>query len=105
MLAGKLLPEIFSREERGHAGAEETSLNLFLHPQLVNMEKAVDETPMQPFPQIEGLNVPWNTADYTRSGVFGKSSTASAEKGREIFEAVVNELVKFMEKLKELKIE
>ena len=105
MLAGKLLPEIFSREERGHAGAEETSLNLFLHPQLVNMEKAVDETPMQPFPQIEGLNIPWNTADYTRSGVFGKSSTASAEKGREVFEAVVSELVKFVEKLKELKIE
>jgi len=104
-LAGKLLPEIFSQEERGHAGAEETSLNLFLHPQLVNMEKAVDEAPAQPFPQLEGLSIPWNTIDHTKSGVFGKSSTANAEKGRRIFEAVIEELVKVVEKLKELKVE
>jgi len=103
-LAGKLLPEIFSKEERGHAGAEETSLNLFLYPQLVDMTKAVDEIPMQPFPQLEGLNIPWNTADYTKSGVFGKSSTANAEKGRKIFEAIIRELVKLVEKLKEMKI-
>lgn len=105
LLSGKLLPEIFSQEERGHAGAEETSLNLFLHPQLVNMEKAVDETPMRPFPRLEGLNIPWNTVDYTKSGVFGKSSTANMEKGKEIFEAVVKELVKVAKELKELKIE
>lgn len=104
ILAGKILPEIFSKEERGHAGAEETSLNLFLHPQLVNMKKAVDEAPMKPFPELEGMNIPWNTVDYTRSGVFGKSSTASAEKGKKVFEAVVNQLVEFIKEFKELKV-
>ena len=104
-LAGKLLPEIFSKEERGHAGAEETSLNLFLHPHMVNMGKAVDEQPIQPISQFEGLNLPLDTADYTRSGVFGKSSTADAEKGRKIFETVVEELVRFVNKLRRIKPE
>lgn len=99
-LAGKLLPEIFSKEERGHAGAEETSLNLFLHPHMVNMEKAVDEQLIQPISQLEGLNLPLDTANHTRSGVFGKSSTANAEKGRKIFETIVKELVKFIEELR-----
>ena len=104
-LAGKLLPEIFSREERGHAGAEETSLNLFLHPHLVDMEKAMNEAPAQPVSRLEGLNLPLDTADYTKSGVFGKSSTANAEKGGKVFESVVEELVKFVEELKKIRVE
>jgi creatinine amidohydrolase len=39
----KLLPDLFVAEERGHAGAEETSVNLALHPNLVNMSEALDE--------------------------------------------------------------
>ena len=69
------------------------------------MGKAVDERPIQPISQLEGLNLPLDTADYTRSGVFGKSSIADAEKGRKVFETVVKELIKFIEKLKRLKLE
>jgi len=105
LLAGKLLPELFSREERGHAGAEETSLNLCLHPQLVNMKKAVDEKPSQMISMLEGLMLPLDTIDYTKSGVFGKSLTANAEKGRKIFETIVNHLVKLVEELNKMKIE
>jgi creatinine amidohydrolase len=104
-LAGKLLPKIFSQEERGHAGAEETSINLFLHSHLVKMERAVDETPGWIIPTPEGFNFPLDTVDYTKSGVFGRSSIASAEKGRKVFEAVVNELVKFVEEFKNLNVE
>jgi creatinine amidohydrolase len=43
--------------------------------------------------------------DYTSSGVFGKSTTASAEKGKKVFEAVVKELVEHVNLLKETKIE
>jgi len=43
--------------------------------------------------------------DYTSSGVFGKSTTASLEKGKEVFVAVVNELVKHVNQLKEARIE
>jgi len=37
--------------------------------------------------------------------VFGKSTTASAEKGKKVFDAVVNGLVKHVNLLKEAKIE
>jgi creatinine amidohydrolase len=103
--AGKLLPELFKPEERGHAGAEETSVNLALHPKIVNMSKAVNEEPRKHLAQAEGITLPLDTIDYTRSGVFGKSKTASAKKGKKVLEAVINELVEHVKKLKKSKIE
>ncbi|MDH7478235.1 MAG: creatininase family protein [Candidatus Bathyarchaeota archaeon] len=103
--AGKLLPEIFKPEERGHAGAEETSVNLALHPKLVNMGKAVNEEPRKHLAQAEGVTLPLDTIDYTNSGVFGKSKTASTEKGKKVLEVVVGELVRHVKMLKKLKIE
>jgi creatinine amidohydrolase len=103
--ASKLLPRIFKPEERGHAGAEETSVNLALHPHLVRTDKAVDEEAHSHFAEVAGITLPLDTADYTSSGVFGKSTTASAEKGREVFEAVVNELTRHVNLLKDSKIE
>ena len=103
--ANKLLPDLYKPEEKGHAAAEETSVNLALHPQTVDMNRAVDEEPHKHFVQTEGMTLPLDTMDYTSSGVFGKSTTASAEKGQKILEAVVNELVKHVNLLKETKIE
>lgn len=101
----KLLPELFTAEERRHAGAEETSVNLALHPNLVNMDKAVDEVPRRHALQMEGMTLPLSTVNETSSGVYGKQSTASAEKGRKVVEAVVNELVKHVNLLKKAKME
>jgi creatinine amidohydrolase len=101
----KLLPELFTAEERRHAGAEETSVNLALHPNLVNMDKAVDEGPRRHALQMEGMTLPLSTVDETSSGVYGKQSTASAEKGRKVVEAVVNELAKHVNLLKKAKME
>jgi creatinine amidohydrolase len=103
--ASKLLPELFKPEERGHAGAEETSVNLALHPKLVNMEKAVNEEPRKHTVQAEGITLPLDTIDHTSSGVFGWSKTASAEKGKKVLEAVITELVGHINKLKKSKIE
>jgi creatinine amidohydrolase len=103
--AGKLLPDLFEPEERRHACAEETSVNLALHPHIVSMDKAVDEQLREHVAQMEGVALPLDTADYTSFGVFGKSTTASAEKGKKVFEAVVNELVKHVNLLKRAKIE
>ncbi len=102
-VAGKLLPDLFKPEERRHAGAEETSLNLALHPHIVDMDKAVDEEPRKHFAQTEGITLPFDTVDKTSSGVFGKSTTASAEKGKNVLEVVVNELVKYVNLLKKTK--
>jgi len=103
--ANRLLPDLFKPEERGHAAAEETSVNLALHPHLVNLDKAVDEEPRKHTAQTEGIILPLDTVNCTGSGVFGKSTTASAEKGKKVFEAIVNELVKHVNLLKRAKIE
>lgn len=103
--AGKLLPELFGPEERRHACAEETSVNLALHPHMVDMGKAVDEEPHRHPTQTEGITIPLGTVDKTNSGVFGSSTMASAEKGKKVFEAAVSELVKHVNLLKEAKIE
>jgi creatinine amidohydrolase len=103
--ASKLLPDLFKPEERRHASAEETSVNLALYPEIVNVDKNVDEVVRESVLQSEGITLPLDTADYTRSGVFGKSTTASAEKGKKVFEAVVVELVKHVNLLKKSRIE
>jgi len=104
-VVAKFLPELFKPEERRHACAEETSLNLALHSHIVDMSKAVDETPRESMLQSEGVTLPLDTIDYTASGVFGKSTTASAEKGKIVLEVVIGELVKHVNMLKESKIE
>jgi len=101
----KLLPELFSEEERRHAAAEETSLNLILHPKLVDMKKTVDEKPQKSRLQMEGTTLPFGTADETTSGAFGKTTTASATKGKKDFEAIATQLAKHVKLLKEAKME
>jgi creatinine amidohydrolase len=103
--AGKILPDLFKPEERGHAGAEETSVNLALLPHLVNMNKAVDEAVRVHTTEVEGVTLPLDTADRISSGVFGKSTTASTDKGKRVFEAVVSELVKHINLLKRTRAE
>jgi len=100
----KNLQGLFEKEELGHAAAVETAVNLYLHPQIVNMEKAVDEKPRVHPAKVEGTTLPLDTIDYTNSGVFGKATTASSEKGKKVFEAAVNKLVKHVNILKTLKI-
>ena len=102
-VASKLLPDLFTQSEKRHAGAEETSMNLALHPHIVNVDRAVDEDPSKHYLQTDGVSLPLDTVDETSSGVFGKSTTASVEKGKKIFEAVINELVKHVVLLKKSK--
>lgn len=103
--AARLLPNLFTPEERRHAGAEETSVNLALFPLLVNMNEAADEEPPKPAVQEEGLTLPLDTVDETSSGVFGRQTTASVGKGKEVFDAVVKDLVKHVAWLKDAKTE
>jgi len=101
----RLLPKLFEPEERRHAGAEETSVNLALHPRFVNMSKAFDEEPRKHSVMQEGITLPLDTLDETGSGVFGKQTSASAEKGKKVLEAVVNELVRHVNLLKKARME
>jgi creatinine amidohydrolase len=99
--AATLLPNIFTPTQRRHAGAEETSLVLHLHPKLVNMKKATDENSPSHPTTAAGVALPLDNIDHTMSGVLGNSTASSAEKGREVFEAVVKELVTHIQLVKE----
>ncbi len=84
----------------GHAGELETSYILHLRPDLVHMDRAVDEvdfvaTPNYYMEWIEGgaliANPPWT--DDTISGAYGAATQATAEKGRLWLEAAIEEKV------------
>jgi creatinine amidohydrolase len=84
--SAKLLPSVFTPDERRHACAEETSLNLLLHAEDVDMSKAIDAV-LKKHPAIgEGVFLPLDDIEETESGISGKQRTASAEKGRAVFE-------------------
>ncbi|ABB57622.1 creatininase family protein [Synechococcus elongatus] len=77
-----------------HAGDAETSLMLHLLPDQVRMDQAIAEYP--PDLDAEGLlswegNLPiaWLTHDLSQSGVIGDPTPATAAKGAEIFEQLV----------------
>ena len=82
----------------GHACELETSLMLYLRPELVHLDRAVDETDFITTPSyymdwIEGgalvANPPWQ--DDTRTGAYGAGSLGTAEKGKYWLEAAIAE--------------
>ena len=84
----------------GHACELETSYLLHLRPDLVHMDRAVDEvdftaTPNYYMDWLEGgaliANPPWT--DDTISGAYGAATQATAEKGRLWLEAAIEEKV------------
>ena len=84
----------------GHACELETSLALVLRPDLVHMDRAVDEiefisTPSYYQDWIEGgaliANPPWT--DDTFTGAYGAGSLGTAEKGKIWLEAAITEKI------------
>lgn len=71
-----------------HANEAETSMLLHVAPSLVHMDRAVDEEDLTP-----GRVLQYAMPQVTESGVVGQPSTATAEKGEQLFGAVVDGLV------------
>ncbi len=78
--------------EAFHACEAETSLMLHLHPDKVEMDKAVDE-------KIEHLAYDVRGIKKTESGVWGYPSKASADKGKAIIERIVDDFSSFISSL------
>jgi creatinine amidohydrolase len=90
----------------GHACELETSFLLHLRPNLVHMERAVDETEFISTPSyymdwVEGgaliANPPWE--DDTKTGAYGAGSLGTAEKGRIWLQAAVTEKTAHVEEI------
>ena len=98
----------------GHAGIEETSMNLYYHGQLVHMERAFDtqqkaalgSIKINGFSRLGSFEYPWDTIDLTDTGVFGTSgsvvglNSATRERGEELMKEFTEEVINTVEELK-----
>jgi creatinine amidohydrolase len=91
-----------------HACELETSIYPYLHPEAVDMSAAVDE---RGYPETEHAWMDWSDgplklmpwwSSFSESGVQGDASKATAEKGRVLFEAAVEEVAGYVTELRSL---
>ncbi|MEK7623526.1 MAG: creatininase family protein [Patescibacteria group bacterium] len=69
-----------------HAGEIESSILLSVRPDLVNLERAWDETKAErPLMHVLGMD------GYTKNGVLGRPSLATADKGKTILKSLANQ--------------
>jgi len=95
--AGELLPaETFEVwKGLGHAGEGETSIVLYLFPELCRMEEARGVVPDLP----EGLEIKWRFEELTPYGATGDPGKGTREKGEKMFHALVDYVVRFVEEM------
>jgi creatinine amidohydrolase len=91
----------------GHGGEWETSLQLHLRPYLIDRSKMVDDVFPKPFsaelrPFAQYAERRRDTVKVT--GIMGNPLVASAEKGRQVFEAAVRRLVMLATEMHDLPV-
>jgi len=98
----------------GHAGADETSIALYLKPETVKMDRATNTVIKKEFAgiQIRGNDklgpalFPRDIIDLSDTGIYGragktiKASEATAERGEKLLKPHVEKIVKLVNKLK-----
>ncbi|MBI3924861.1 MAG: creatininase family protein [Armatimonadetes bacterium] len=106
--AERLLQELRESRVMGHACELETSYILHLRPDLVHMDRVVDEPDFVSTPSYrmdwvgEGAlvaNPAWT--DDSRTGSYGNPSRGTAEKGRRWLEAAAAELVRHVHEIRD----
>lgn len=88
-----------AQEKGGHGDESETSTMLYLHPELVHMDKAVEEYSKSfPGAVVNGIRrVTFPGRMCTPHGINGNSTLATAEKGEIILNAMVERICNFLE--------
>jgi creatinine amidohydrolase len=91
--------KVCKQKRGGHADESETSCMLHINPALVHMEKAVEEyTEVLPGTSRNGvLRVYTPSPMNTPRGSNGNSTLATAEKGKTILNAMVDDIILFLE--------
>ena len=97
-LGAEVEKEISEQAVGGHADEMETSNMLFIRPDLVKMERAVNEV----LPAIPGTRGPSGAQKVyvagrmtTQSGVNGSAALAKREKGEKLLAAMAQDIIKF----------
>lgn len=86
----------------GHGDEIETSINLFLQPEFVNMELAVQDYGERPPKEYGGYQPGRLTRDetdplYSASGIFGDATLATTEKGQQALDILIREWLKVLD--------
>jgi creatinine amidohydrolase len=89
-------PEVLTRGAAStpelHSGEGETSRMLFLHPNLVALDRAVDTVPEATSEYLDYVGVGGVSPD----GAWGRPTKATAEQGRRLFEQAVENVVNYV---------
>lgn len=93
-----------------HAGELETSTTLAIRPEMVQMDKAVNETMefgsnFLDYDNERGVNWYVHTHKLSASGVMGDATKATAEKGEKMWEFMIHHMVRFVESIKNTPLE
>ena len=93
-----------------HAGEIETSTALAIRPEMVKMDKAVNETlefGSKYLDYTSNRGVAWyvRTRKISESGIMGDPTKATEEKGKRMWEIMIAHLVKFVEEIKRSRLE
>ena len=81
-----------------HADEIETSLMLYLAPECVDMNKAIDDPPNIPV-SADYTPTPWHT--FTKTAVLGEAKLATKEKGQYLVEKTLTDAVALVQRMKE----
>ena len=86
----------------GHGDEIETSINLYLQPELVNMELAIEDYGDRPPKEYGGYQpgvLARNPADplFSESGIFGDATLATPEKGKAALDVLTREWLKALD--------
>lgn len=100
----KKLPEGLLKQEGGtHADEGETSMMLYIAPEIVDMSKAVKD--YDPRPGRRGLTRnPQGKGHYSPTGIWGDPTLATRGKGKIIVEATIDQAVKEIKELISLEV-
>ncbi len=93
-----------------HAGEIETSTTLALRPDMVQMDKAVNETlqfgsKFLDYDDERGVSWFVHTDHISHSGVMGDATKGTAEKGHKMWELMIRNMVRFVESIKNTPLE
>jgi len=79
-----------------HAGPVETSAILAIDPSLVRQDRYKDASTVDRWGiTVEGVEVGWDTIDFSEAGNVGDPSTGTADKGAKLFEVAAENLNRF----------
>jgi creatinine amidohydrolase len=94
MTSGARVEEEISEQEGGtHADEMETSMMLYIKPEIVDMDRAVKEYDPTDAPGLTRNPTRRGEAKFSASGVYGDATLATVEKGRLAVEARVRHIV------------